>query len=246
MTAYEITDFNNYFVSFCQTSAFRNYVRAVMNDDLFWRDMWQKFNFDSEIRSKIQNDVPIIVKNEIKLRLPEQLKSKLNEYFLTLFPTQINRELNNQIPVFFTNNYQLQQILEKHKQDIKLQLEETARNILEKIIAEPQYHILRDMHLKEIDAKCAEQMIKIATDADQQIKLNRQDFEREMINIKQDVDDNLFKLKSQLDTIQSLKNDIDDFKIQHKSEINTLKWSMVGMTAIITLVFTGTAYLNKY
>src|SRR5580704_10151818 len=84
-------------IQFCQEENFKKYVRNAINDELFWRNIFQQFQLDSEVESKVKKHTSTF-KEEIR----NEVREKLLDYTQNL-SGQIARELNNQVPTFLNN-----------------------------------------------------------------------------------------------------------------------------------------------
>ncbi|XWV26962.1 hypothetical protein QJ857_gp0087 [Tupanvirus soda lake] len=219
---------NDTIVSFCQGSSFKNYVRQAINDEMFWRDLFTNMNLNNNIDNRLVTKIPDHVKRELERILPEMMRTRYLDYIVNQFPGQVSKEINNQIPNYLNNNYQMQQILDTHKSSLKQQLESTVRDILDRISNDPKYQEVVEAHLQTIDNNGTQKIKEISNNAYAQLKSIRSDFNQELDRMKNEVDTNMSELSSQLSELQNIKRDLNDLKEKQKNDINNTYWMYGG------------------
>lgn len=230
MASLKIT-FDDKIVAFCQGVNFKSYVRQAINDELFWRDVIARLNLTDAIDAKLTSKLPGQVKSELERILPDMLQTRLNQYMLQHFSAQVAKEINTQMPGYLGNNHQMQQILEAHKTTLNQQLEAAAREILNRVVNEEQYHVTTNAHLAAIDQKGVQALAENNEKATQQRTNIKTAFDGELSAMKTRLDQTMTALTTSLGEMRSLQSELNSTKKKHSKEISNLKWMMGGMFA---------------
>ena len=225
-------NFNNDIVSFCQGNSFKRYVRQAINDEMFWHDLFNNMNINNNIDNRLAVIIPEKVKYQLESILPNMMETRYLNYITNRFPGQVAKEINNQFPIYLDNNYQMQQILDIHKKSLRQQLESNVREILDRICLDPKYQEVVNSHLATINHNAKQKIDEIESNAEIQSNTIKQEFNREMVYMKNHMNQNLSSLTMQLSEMASLKKELIDIKEKQKNEVNKLQWIIAGTTAL--------------
>lgn len=211
------------FITFCQGSDFKKYVRDAIDDRMFWNNIITNMNLNSTIESKISSTVPKDVKNEVDRILPGLVETEFMKYSHNKLPKEVVKEVSTQMVLYLNNNYQMQQILETHKSNLNKILESSVREIMDRIMKDPKYQEVCDNHLRIINQN-----------ADNTINEMQKRFDNEMnLMIK--------RFNNQFDTISNLQKKVTDLEKSTKNiekeqrsnlKIITTAFSVIGILGI--------------
>lgn len=244
MTTIEIS-VNDRIVNFCQGTNFKTYVRQAINDELFWRDWISKLNLSETIENKLNSKLPSQVRDQVEKIIPTIIETKIMNYIIQNFPSQVAREIQTQMPVFLNNNYQMQEILKKHKDELKDELETKTREILNRVVNDPNYHEVTSYHLAAIDAKGGDKIQEIDNKASDQRRTNQHVFDEQLAKMQTKVNNDLGNLKNSLDEVKTLKYTITNMQDKHNQEMSSIKWAIGGITGFFVLLTAMAACLRK-
>lgn len=230
-------DLDTKLVTFCQGSDFKSYVRQAIYDEFIWRDMLTKLNLSNTIDNKLESKIPRLAKDEVERVLPSMLETKILQYIANQFPLQVTKEMGNQMPSYLNNNHTMQKLLEEHKTYILQQLDTAVKEILTKITMDPQYHEVTKYHLDAIDTKGDNKIGEIHSKAEYQSGVNQKKFDNELQLMKQKVNKDLAELRHSLSKISELKNRLKNLEDKTSGDVSLLKWSFMGLTAVMVFIF---------
>lgn len=120
-------------ISFCQKEMFKSYVRDAINNEMFWRDIFDRYRVESRVDNHLSSKVPQLVRDNVTYTLPGL----------------VVEQLGKQLPTYLNQNIEMQRILTDHAQRLNQTLETSARTHLQKIVNEDQYH---EVHKAFFDA----------------------------------------------------------------------------------------------
>lgn len=245
---------NDELSAFCQREVFKTYVKNAINDEMFWRDLFQRYNITSMVDTEISNKVPNKVKKEIDKLVPTQVELKLNNFTSTQLPNLVVKEVNSAVPNYLNNSSQMQQILNYHSSNLNKLLQDLATETLNKVVNEDQYHITTNLHLTATQQKCDSKLseinqtfdnkiIEISSKANDQLQYNSILFKSQLEDIKTNVNTQLKDLREGISKVDKLYKKIDKLEKENIS----MKWMLGGVTTLFTgLISIGFYYLiNK-
>ena len=120
---------------FCQKDVFKQYVRNAVNDEFFWREVFNNYRVGNLVESKLSDAIP----------------NRVNGYLNNVLSGLVAKEIINQLPNIVNSNYQMKQLLAEHSQNLHKSLEEAARKILKQIVNEDQYHEVNQEYFKAFE-----------------------------------------------------------------------------------------------
>ena len=243
MATFQLIEVDNRLATFCTSNDFRVYVKQAINDELFLRDLFSKLNLSEMLESKLNAKVPRYVKDEVENILPRIFETKMLQYMVSQFPANVSKEINNQLPVYLNNNYQMQQILETHKSSLKILLEKTVNEIMERIVSDPRYNEVVSLHLAAIDRKGEETLREIVNKAANVIQQNQSKYQEQFDMIRSKIDNKLITLETELSKVADLKKKLGDIDDKYERKVSNLQWC-VGFLVAVPMVY-GLVLLAK-
>jgi hypothetical protein len=98
------------------------------------------------------------VQSIVDLRLADRLPRLLERYVDHSLPGLVSKQLLGQVPKFLDQNAAMKAILEQQTQNMTRELDRSARDTLDRISNEPQYHDVRQAYIRSIDGKFQNQL----------------------------------------------------------------------------------------
>lgn len=248
-----IINIDDQLVAFCKKDLFKSYVKKAINDELFWRDFLNKYDLNEKIdirlNEKLNDKLPSRVKSQVEKIVPDLIEKEILKYINNQFLTQITREINLQIPAYLNNHQKMNEILLLHSNKLNSQLENSARNIMEKVVNDPSYNELINIHLQNTNNKCDEIIDNITKNTDQRLKKQINNFALDLDQIKEKINIDLFKLKTSLENVNILNkkiNNLENANQELKKEISGLKWTntIINLVTIISSII-GVIIITK-
>lgn len=226
-----VISFNSNLVTFCQGSDFKTYVRQAINDEFFWRDLLGQLKLSETIETKISNKLhklPSLVKTELEKTLPDMMQRKFMEYVMNQLPGQITKEMNSQLPTYLNNNYQMQTILEKHKESLSNCLEIKVKEILNRIVNDPTYQEITNTQLSIMDQKTERKLREMEHTFNQDRENIRAILTNDMQTLQQSLA-KVDKLQKTLNNIQTTyTNDMIKIQKKHEQDMSGI-WMFTGV-----------------
>lgn len=219
-------------ITFYTDTRFKTYVRQAIEEQSYWNNLVSKINISHQIDEKLKYDLPDKVNSEMERKLPNMLDNKMNYYYLTILPTQVANQLDTQITKYVNNNFQFQNILEKHKSDLNQQLEIGAKKILTEVVDDPNYHKITTEHLNAIDKKGEQKITQISKTAENKFTSIDEKFNDNIKNMKHDVENTLSSLKQSLNSVARLEKEVQTLK----NDVASLKGTTIGMFLCSALI----------
>jgi ABC-type antimicrobial peptide transport system permease subunit len=146
-------DAQSLLVQICKEELFKrsieDYVKNLVNNQMFWQNIFSQMDLNSKITNKINEGLP-----GIKRDCEEIVKNKL-KLFKTEFPQIVTKEITNQLPglmanqltSYLNNNQQMINILNIHASHLEGLFYESAKKILNMLVHEEQYQMITSSHL---------------------------------------------------------------------------------------------------
>lgn len=246
-----VFNFNDELSSFCEREKFKNYVKAVINDD-YYKEVLLRSNIISLVEKELDIKIPKI-KTKINKLVPNLVELKLNTFSQQQLPNLVLKEVCNQIPNFLNNNNQMQQILTHHSNNLNNMLQESATQTLNKVVNEEQYHNITSLHMNSMQQKCDNKLYEIDINLNnkigelyslskEQLTNNDNMFKNQLEKIKNEVSIELKELHDGLNKLDKLNKKIIKIE-QHNS---SMRWLMGSVTVLFTgLMGVGIYYLTK-
>lgn len=236
------------------SNTIRNIVNEVVSDQLFLRNIIQQLSLENCVQKELGLKLPSHVqriKDKVKTYVHEITNTKLTDFQRDTIPSQVAKELTNQITAFLNNNTQMNQIIDYHTTQLNKVLTDTASRTLAELVNEPQYHLTTNAHLNAMDTKCDLKILEIQSVLNQQLTNNYQFFNEQLTSLKNTNDRELKELKDTLQDVKQFKNDFSSYKVitshhdKHIKEVNDKVTSLQWLFGISIVVFGTALYILK-
>ena len=232
----QVFNIDDKLVTFCKGTDFKTYVKQAINDELFWRDIFSRWNLSDSIENKLNNKLPLHVKSEVERILPGIFETKFLQFMTYQFPAHVSKEINSQMPLYLNNNHTMQQILDTHKASLKSLLEKSVTEIMDRIVTDPKYNEVVNAHLSSIDAKGIETLKEIMDNAANQLATNNATFNSKLAEMKSKMDTEMSNLRSELSNLSELKNKMEKMEKRYKKDITNLQWIIASAIIVVPVV----------
>ena len=246
-TSVDLINVNGQIVAFCQTNDFEKYVKKVINDELFWRDLFQTFNIKPLVQNELNDKVPTLVKNEANKVIKELtkdmnklVKDQLDNYTQFQIPSHVSKALADQITGFLNNNTQMNQILIQQSNALNQQLYNSATDILTKLVNEEQYHQLTNLHISAINSKCDEALKNQQGDANRQLSSQDRTFNLKLNQMQQQVSSELVTITQANEQIKEQKSKLE----KQQSKLEKMEKTVSSLTFTINILGLGLAIVT--
>lgn len=246
-----ISFYDDRMITFCKGPNFKTYVRQAINDELFWREWMNKVNLSKEIDMRIESEVPDQVKKHVKKIVPQLVEETMNSHYSSKFPNMVNKELEIQIPRYLDNSYKMGKIMDNHKEMLTNQLDTHTHQVLDRIVNDPSHQIIANAHIKAIDEKGKQKIDEISFNAKHQLCTHDTAFNKQLENMKLQVNNDLNNLSNSLaetsklrQQVTEIKNEIIQINKEQQKEISGLKIA-VGILSFTTAMFFGLFIIAK-
>ena len=228
----ELVNVNGQIVAFCKTSNFTQYVRAAVNDEMFWRDLLHRYNVSSEVNNEIERTLPHRVSTEAQKIVSQMVGDQLESYTKFQIPSHVSKALADQVTGFLNNHVQMTQLFNEHSQKLNMQLYNSAEGTLKKIVNEPQYHQVTNAHIAAVKSQYEESLRAINTEAGNQLVHNESIFKSQLETMKQNVKDEIRTLNETNQKLDDVNKQIEELK----KENGSLRWTLYVVTGVFTMV----------
>jgi len=194
--------FEDEMIGFCRRSTFKQYVREAINDELFWKQIFNDMRINNQVDTALSDKVP------------ERVRNYLTDYL----PAKVTQEIMHQLPNVVSNNYQMQQLFQTHKEQLKSALDSAASTILAKIVDEDQYHEVNRAYFVAFNNR-----------ADKTIDLYKERAQRAITEMQTKCDRDLKDLHTQLVRFQTLQNRVDSLR----AEVTGLSYGLYFLGVVV-------------
>uniref|UniRef100_A0A6C0C876 Uncharacterized protein n=1 Tax=viral metagenome TaxID=1070528 RepID=A0A6C0C876_9ZZZZ len=220
----------------------------------------------TKLTKKFQKKMPEIAKESPELiqQIATMVNNYVAEYIRDRFPTLVNPEIANQLQQFITNHPQLHEMRTHHFNELNIHLESTVKDIISRVVSEPQHNTIIHEYLKSATEKVEAQQEKMKRDSSAQLSAQRDEFYKiksEMSNNSSAQRDEFHKIKSEISnevqtqmkqvermyatTIAQQQGELEKCREELK-KINGILWTsvagMVGLgAAVLYIYFNGNA-----
>lgn len=221
------------FENYCKSEIFRNHVREAINTDylnIFFNNLRLTQKINDQIDSKL---------SDYKSTNKTLVQKNVNTILQSSLPDLVQKQINMTLPSIVANNYQMQKMFDKHCEDLDVNLGTVAKNIIERIASDEQYHEINkayfnafnlkgDKHIMNLETKNTEVTTKfnnIVTSTIESLNNKGNSFIREL----QDKYTNDTKEMSKYIN-ESKDNNVRIQKLE--SQISYISWTLVGVSVL--------------
>lgn len=222
-------DFNIILTNFCQEATFKRYVRDAINTEFFWRDIFQNQNYRNVVDRRVDDKMSNI-KEQIKNSTTNLVMEKLESYTKSQLPKNILYELDKQLPdqiqkqlpAYLDRNPKMQEILQAHINQLNTVLYNSAKQTLDQLTNEEQYHSITISHMNSMATRYNEEMSK-------QRDTNNTKFNDQLASHDKKIEDMIILIKGQatksLEDFQSFNTKASGFETELKQLKKDMKSS---------------------
>ncbi len=242
----KLVNINGELVAFCQTSDFKNYVRNAVNNEMFWRTLLDTWRIDSKIKDEVNNQllntnkVRDIAKSEAQKVTDKLVKDQLTNYTLIQIPSHVSKALSEQISGFLNNNSQMNQILTQHSQNQNQLLYNSATETLNKVVNEPQYHIVTNSHIDAMNQRFNESLQCIDKKASCELLKHENTFINRLKEFNQKVSNEIQTLVETKNLVSNMDKQLIDLNLKiNKLEQANNTLQLITCITCISVVITG-------
>ncbi len=235
---FELAVINGQIVAYCQTNDFTTAVRRAVNDEMFWRDLLQKYNVTSTVQNELTRYLPSAVQLEANKIVGSMVQSQLDNYTKIQIPSHVAKCLAEQITGFLNHHTQMNEILEKHSKDLNGKLSVSAKKTLDEVTNEPQYHKVTESHLDNMTKRFEAKMKELDSQSSSQLSQQQSTFNSALATMKKQVTDEVQALKDANTKLGEQERKINDLR----GELMMFKWAF-GAMAVVTMV--GFYFIKK-
>jgi hypothetical protein len=192
---------------FLHSKKFHERVTHIVNENEYFRDLIKNLQIDSKIRDQLNYEC---TKLEKKLG---DLKTEATNSIIQNMPSQVAHQITLQMPSYLSQNAEMQKILKTHSGELEKELEVKARNILQSIVDDPQYHAINKIYFESLDKK-----------ADQELFLMRNNQSELYSELKEKIDKKLACVTEMQNDAKNLHMEIDSLSFYLK-----LSYGIIGV-----------------
>lgn len=225
--------------NFCAEEAFKNYVKNVVNNELFWKELFQKGQMDDKINNKIDKKI-----SNVKKENNDEIAKKFNEFIVMQLPLHLNNALNNQLPgqllkqlpTFLGNDCTMQKLLTDHRNNVSNQMDREFTERMNGITNDDKYHEITRSYLDNVtnrgETQIKDQLAENNRKLSNQLQDNAQKFDTTMSEMKYLVNNSLSKVNGVNEAMSNLNGDLGKLK----KEVKQLKSNAFMHNVIIGVV----------
>jgi hypothetical protein len=228
---------NNALVSFCQQEQFKKAVRDAVNNELFWREVLKSMlgnNIETKIDNKL-SDFKDRLKDTTSKLVDDLVKSYTKNKLPKTVATEVKDQLDKQITTYLNNNPQMIQLLSAHAKVLEETLYQSAKDTLDRLTNEEQYHSVTTSHLQNMTARCELTMNnQLSTNIykfNDQLKCQQQDFDKTIVYMNDKTNKTLENFNNFNDRAKMLEKKIED--LQTWSTIQSVIIGVVGIGFVL-------------
>jgi hypothetical protein len=222
------------FITFCETDNFKKYVRSAISDQLFWNNLLQEMNMSTYIKNEIADRLPDKVKVEINKIVPDKIEKELNHFSRYRIPECVSEQLKKQMTDYLNNDLKMQQLMTVHSNKLEEELQIKAKQILDRVTNEEQYHVVTNSHIENMKKRFEDQLAEFNRTMDWNIATYNTMLQVLTSNVHDQVDRELLQTRECTNKVNAL----DEQLKQLKKENNT-HWLFTLISMSIATISTG-------
>lgn len=231
MTEVGVIDIDGKIIAFCKTSDFKKYVKNVVDDEMFWKNLGQKHQIKYIVDDHLNDKLKPKIESEVNSIVPKMVRDQLNNYTIVEIPNVVAKSLSDQIGGFLNNNIQMQQILAEHMNSLNRELEHSANGILNHLVGDDKYHEITKRHLEAATKKYETYIFRIEKEAAKRLEKNKNEFQSQITLMHEKVNNEIDVVKQANDKIKELEKKIGKLneKLNDKASTGWLIIASVGV-----------------
>lgn len=141
--------FKRKFQTQCDTTHFRDRVRGIVRDETFFKDLIRDLNSHHQISNQVDSELKAKLPGEVNRVATPLVESRMNAFALYTLPQLVNTQISSHLD----NSRQMGDILAKHSSNLELKLEAKSNEVMTKVVNEPKFNTLSNLHFQEVDRK---------------------------------------------------------------------------------------------
>ena len=213
--------------SLFKTPQFKVYVRDVVKESDFWAQCLEDSRIKNKIEIEVRRHMDEIKKKvkKIKTNTEESLSRDLRNKLRNLtdnIPGKVAQEISIQMPNYLDNNYKMREILDQHSKDLTNALEEIARQKLDQIANEDQYHLVTKSFTDAIQNKGNIAISNFEAYSGQILSQQQHTFSNELLKMKNTVNTTTNNLTTKFNELNSYKMKLNELEESNKSLNNMI------------------------
>ncbi len=135
----------------CQTPQFKSEIKSIVRDESFFKDLVRDLNSHYQVSNQVDKELKMKLSDEINRVATPLVESKMYAFSLYTLPQLVTTQITSHLD----NSRQMGDILTKHSSNLELKLEAKANEVMTKVVNEPKFNTLSNLHFQEIDRKNA-------------------------------------------------------------------------------------------
>lgn len=190
------SSFRSQFRQQCDTAEFRGYVKDALRNRSFLETLLRQELLKQQIKQhagdKVKKMLPDLVRQQVTYQLPSLVSTQIHEH----------------LPTILRNNYQMRTLFENHLKTMQERLSDAAREILDKIVQEPEYHQVNRAYFTGLTGRFEELMNGVRHSSSVVLEKIRTDFDQDTASLRSQLD----QVETMDARIQTLLNSVQGLK----------------------------------
>ena len=187
---------NGQIVAYCKTPDFTEQVRNAINNEMFWRDILQRYSVSDLVKQELNSTIPQKVRDEARIIVGSMVQTQLDNYSKINLPAHVSEALSKQLSGFLNDSSRMNQILSEHSNKLNQELASSAATTLARVANEEQYHEVTRAHLGAMTDRFNTVMKDIQTKHTDQLNSQDRLFQQKLESIQKQVTDEIKDLKT--------------------------------------------------
>jgi hypothetical protein len=234
----------NNFDQLLDSSRFKSKVSRIIEENDFWKDLFKTLQIEQKIKIEVDRKM-LKVKNNLMTLKSDALRDMLNK-----IPGNVALEIQSQLPKYLDQNATMQKMLNDHNISIQSMLdaetskmtkilEEKARNILNEIVSDPQYHQIHKVYFDEFNKNAHAAIDDFVKRGESELQFVRENANRVEKDLCNQVSQTTDSLKNQLHKLSSLEQANEKLK----KEVDSLHFQTNVSIALAIISFGASVFL---
>ena len=217
------SEFDNYIRWWVGQVQFRDAVRAAVNDELFWRNLFEGDRFRKEM-----DKIPTKVHTAIQSEMPS-LRSNVESLATNTVRNTISTEILKQLPTIIGQNHQFVELFQKHRDELNSMLHSEVTKIVDSIVSDPNYHTVNERYFEQFRQKGDQQLASQERRFGEFASRVNQEWSTQRQQITYQVNAELGSITSLGTRCSTLENRVTMLESEKNELKNTNTWMKVGL-----------------